>query len=228
MLPLAVNLIAIGLVLPLLVDALARAFDTASPASAGETVDTRGPVPSGDLDVWFALALLAVGASLLSADLARQTSLHYQGAAFLTLTLGYSRALLTAGVVAAATSPPSLLGLSLFVDAVVPVWLTCALVAASRRHLPPNPFVFLLGCGFFGLFLIGTAQLLLSVGAAELFPVDAGGGATALAPSERLVWGLLLLGGEVTLEGMLITVLVVYAPRAVSMFDDRFYLATRS
>jgi len=35
---------------------------------------------------------------------------------------------------------------------------------------------------------------------------------------------LLLASGEATLEGMIITILVVYFPKAVAMFDDSFYL----
>jgi len=115
---------------------------------------------------------------------------------------------------------------SLIAEAVVPVWLACALVAASRRLLPLNPFVFLLGCGFLGLFLVGAVQLVLGAGAAALLGAEEG--AMSLTPSERLIWGLLLAAGEATLEGMLITVLVVYAPRAVATFDERFYLSPRS
>ena len=43
--------------------------------------------------------------------------------------------------------------------------------------------------------------------------------------SEQTALRLLLAGGESTLEGMIITILVVYFPRAVLLFDDDFYLS---
>ena len=85
--PTLFNVLAIGLFLPLLVDAFGGAFDGRN--ESGDH-DPQGP------GIWLALALFALGANLLSADLARTTSPHYSGAAFLAPTLGYSRALLTA------------------------------------------------------------------------------------------------------------------------------------
>lgn len=207
--PLAVEIAALALFVVFLLEALVRV--------------RREGVPRADLPIWIALGGFVFAMSLLSADLAREATLRYHGAAFLALTLGYGRALPTVGAIVAATSAPGTLGSALLVDALVPIWLTCSLVALSRRHLPPNPFVFLLGCAFFGIFAVGALQLALGTAATAWLGAD--GGTMALPASERLLFGLLLAAGEATLEGMLISVLVVYAPRAVRLFDDRFYLA---
>ncbi len=177
-----------------------------------------------DLAIWISLSVLAIAAALLSSGLQRTLGLHWFGAAFLTLTLGYGRALLTSAAVAAASSPLAVAGPALLTDALIPVWTTWLLVVATRRWLPPNPFVFLLGCGFFGLFAVSCLQLVLGLGVDALTGATSAEGAALPAFGERLIYGALLASGEATLEGMLITVLVVYAPAAVALFDDRHYL----
>ena len=78
----------------------------------------------------------------------------------------------------------------------------------------------------FGLFLVGAVQLALGTVVSALLGAEVG--TMPLATSERPIRGVLLAAGEATLEGMLVTVLVVYAPRAVATFDERFYLTPRS
>ncbi|MBP6817447.1 MAG: hypothetical protein KA169_21320, partial [Burkholderiaceae bacterium] len=88
------------------------------------------------------------------------------------------------------------------------------------RLLPRNLFVFLLGCGLFGLLAAYVLQLLAS---ATLY--------ASLAPQPPrdfleafLPYALLLASGEAWLEGMIVTVLVVYVPGAVKLFDEGWYL----
>lgn len=206
MLPLA-NLIALALAALALADA------------TGRLGRARGDRPSA-LAGW-TIAALVIGMWLLSSGLAETSTLRYLGTAFLALTLGYCPALLLASVPVALSAPPEALGLAWLGEALVPVWSICLLVAACRRRLPRDPFAFMLGCGFFGLFAVYALQLLIGVGVQELV---GGGGESLPPPSERIVWGLLLAAGEATLEGMLVTVLVVCAPWAVRLYDERFYL----
>lgn len=92
----------------------------------------------------------------------------------------------------------------------------------ARRWLPRNLFVFLLGCGFFGLFAVYALQQLATYAVrAAVDPL------AAIATDGFLAYALLLAGGEATLEGMIITIMVVVLPGSVRLFDEAFYLHER-
>lgn len=202
------QLVFLLLLLPCLLDALRRSgIDTAS---------------REQLAIWVGLTLFIFAAQLLSHDLPDGVTLRYSGAAFLALTLGYARALLSMSLLLLITQSLNGMAQTMIVDALLPVWLMVQVVRLSRRFLPANPFVFLLGCGFFGLFLVYAVQ---ACAGAALSALAAGTPVPAAVFSERTVWSLLLAGGEATLEGMIITILVVYFPRAVALFDDQHYLS---
>ena len=119
------------------------------------------------------------------------------------------------------TQPLATLGQSLLVDAIFPVWLSVSMVMWTRKYLPANPFVFLLGCGFLGLFFVYCAQVIVG---AMVDAVLTGQPVLDFLLSEQTIWSLLLAGGEATLEGMIISILVAFSPTAVTLFDDDFYL----
>lgn len=166
-------------------------------------------------------------------------TLQYAGTAWLTLLLGYPRAVVSvAAVMAIETLAGSrsfaVLGLDILFFAVAPAWLMWALARACRQHLPPNLFIFLLGVGFLGLF-VAYALPLLAIGLIDVLALGAQGvGADtasthALAQQLRLAlpYALLLSAGEAWIEGMLTTLLVVFAPGRVCLFDEAYYLARR-
>jgi len=198
------------LFIPFLIDALMRSG--------------IGRCTASDMCVWSALTAFIFCAFLLSKDMPEGITLQYSGAAFLALTLGYSRALLSMALLLAITQPMAGIGQALIADALLPVWLMIMLVQISKKYLPANPFVFLLGCGFIGLFIVYAVQEFAGAFIAALVE---GLPLFSILLSENTIWGLLLAGGEATLEGMIITVLVVYMPKAVAMFDDSFYLSYR-
>lgn len=175
-----------------------------------------------ELFIWIGLTSFVFAALLLSRDLPEGVTLRYSGAAFLALTLGYPRAVLSMTLLLLITQSWANLGQSLLVDGLLPVWLMVTLVNLTRRFLPANPFVFLLGCGFLGLFLVYTVQLCAGAGFSALL---AGQPVMESVLSERTAWSLLLASGEATLEGMIVTILAVYFPQAVALFDDDFYLS---
>ena len=203
-----IQIVLLLLAAPLVIDAIRR--------SGLERVTLN------DLAIWTALTVFVFAALLLTRNMPEGVTLQYSGAAFLALTVGYSRAVLSMILLLFITQPWSGLGQSLLVDAVLPVWLMVWLVALSRRFLPANPFSFLLGCSFFGLFIVYAVQECVDAGLTALFT---GQPAISAMFFEQTSWGLLLAGGEATLEGMVITVLVVFLPRAVYLFDDEFYLS---
>jgi len=161
--------------------------------------------------------------------------MHYLGAAFLVVLVGYPRALITMAAVFAieafnpipigqVASDPMLWGLRTFLMGVLPICMMWFVVRAVRRFLPANLFVFMLGAGFFGLVLTYTMQLLTT---ALVF--------TAMAPevpaefwSNFIPYSLLLTYGECWLEGFILSVLAVYAPQALALFDERHYLPLES
>ena len=157
----------------------------------------------------------------MSFTLVDGSQLHYLGAAFLAVTLGYCRGLMSMAVILFFLHDWQRLGIELIVNAVLPLWLMQVLIQTCKKRLPPNPFVFTLGCGFFGLFAIYAIQLMAGASIHRLFASVAGG----VSWGELLTYKLILAAGESTLEGMILVVLVVYMPRAVSQFDDDFYLS---
>ena len=188
---------------------------------------------------WAVATAAVLLAHRMSFTLASGVSLQYLGAAFLALLLGYPRALVSMALVFAIgpwlPSATSLAadaqivdalgtwGLRTLLGAVLPVWTMWLVVSACRRWLPRNLFVFLLGCGLFGVFFACAVQVLATVGVTALL-------APGLPPGyfeDVVPYALLLASGEAWLEGMLTTLLVVYAPGSVRLFDEAFYLARR-
>lgn len=159
----------------------------------------------------------------MTAMLPAGIALHYLGGAALALVLGYPRAILSMALILTLDNlmleHPGSLGLRLLLDGVLPVLAMTLIVTFARRHLPPNLFVFLLGCGFFGLFAVYALQQAVGLTLRQwLDPI------APLASEGFLGYALLLAGGEATLEGMVITILVVYLPGSVRLFDEGFYL----
>jgi hypothetical protein len=54
---------------------------------------------------------------------------------------------------------PSMTGLQILLTGWLPVGLIATIVSASKRLLPPNPLVFMLRCGLFGLGLSAAAAM---------------------------------------------------------------------
>ena len=183
--------------------------------------------------VWALATAAVLLGQRMGVSLESGLQVQYLGSAFLALLVGYPRALLSmAGVLLIAPlldSPPAGLpplhslhswGLRMLVCGVMPVWVMWTIVQACKRLLPRNLFVFLLGCGLFGLLGSYMLQILTS---ASLY--------ARLAPHPQrdfldafLPYALLLASGEAWHEGMIVTVLVVYVPGAVKLFDEGWYL----
>jgi len=221
--PAALVWIAAALAALMLVDAIRRA-------------DWRAPVPE-HLRWALATALILLARQMV-VSMPGGLTLQYLGAAWLTLLLGYPRALVSMAIVYAAEALAIGAGLSagppldatarvagfalpLLLLGIAPAWLIWQIVSGCRRWLPPNLFIFLLGCGFLGLLAAYSLPLLLAAAATALL-----GGVTAPDYWETMLpYALLLAAGEAWLEGMITTQLVVFAPGAVRLFDVRYYLA---
>jgi len=107
-------------------------------------------------------------------------------------------------------------------------WLVCAAIPgavtfgiawAARFYLPRNPFVFIFVCGFFGAglavlatWLAGAALLALS---GQPSPSGAGASLIAFLP--------LMLFPEAFINGALVSMLIVYRPEWLRLYDETFY-----
>ncbi|MEZ5649672.1 MAG: energy-coupling factor ABC transporter permease [Burkholderiaceae bacterium] len=172
--------------------------------------------------VWASMTAIVFLGHQMTVPVDSRISLHYLGAAALCLLLGYPRAMISMAVVLLSDyllDPDGSLGLRYLFGAALPIWLIYRLLRASQRWLPANLFVFLLGAGFIGLFVTYAVQLFILAGLhvwLGSWPHDGWG--------QTLPFALLLASGETVMEGMMITLLVVYAPRWVRLYDDRFYV----
>ncbi len=224
-LPAALGWLAFTLAAAAIVDAVRRA-------------DWQAPAP--ELTKWAIATVLLLLARQLTITMPGGISLAYLGTAWLTLLLGYPRAVVSAAAILAldALRRPrafDALGLELLLFVVVSAWLMWVIAHTCRRRLPPNPFIFLIGVAFLGLFVAYALPLLAAAalgGVAIAFDSQAAAGATGVASAHTLgqylrlavPYALLLAAGEAWLEGMLTTLLVVYVPGSVRLFDDAYYL----
>ncbi len=181
--------------------------------------------PRNDQLFWATAVTLVWSARQMTVTLPNGLNLQYLGAAWLTLLLGYPRAVVSMAAIIALETLVSRVAMPgfalpfLFLG-VAPAWLMWLIAKACRRWLPANLFVFLLGTSFVGLFLAYAMPLVVAASLTAWL-------ANISAPDywqTMLPYALLLAGGESWLEGMLITLLVVSVPDNVQLFDQKYYL----
>jgi uncharacterized membrane protein len=235
------------LAVALLADALRRAdwrqraaSAVAGPAATGARHDTDSSPgdQAGSARMTWGLATLAVlAARMMTVTTPDGLTLKYLGAAWLALLLGYPRAVVSLGAIylfefalacvagklpggGGLSNSLAALALPLLLLGIAPAWLIWLVVSACRRWLPANLFVFLIGVGFLGLQLAYGLPLLAAAALTALL-----GGPTAPDYWQTMLpFALLLVAGEAWLEGFLVTLLVVFAPHAVRLYDGRHYL----
>lgn len=184
--------------------------------------------PRNDQLFWATAVALVWSARQMIVTLPGGLNLQYLGAAWLTLLLGYPRAVVSMAAIIAIEALVSRVGMPRFALpflflAVAPAWLMWLIARACRRWLPGNLFVFLLGTSFVGLLLAYALPLVLAASLTSWL-------VNSNAPDywqSMLPYALLLAGGESWLEGMLITLLVVSVPDNVQLFDQKYYLRRR-
>lgn len=181
----------------------------------------RQPVP------WFALLFACVALTVLwqiRAATLPGLSLHLMGAMLSTLVFGpalavvpLSLALLSVQITGAIDWP--VFGLNACLLVFWPVWLSRHL-ARGVSLLPSNIFVFIFAGGFFasGLVVLLTGWLLTAtLWLMQFYP-------WADMLQDFASYWLLVAFSEAWITGMLLTVLVVYRPERVALFDDVRYI----
>lgn len=151
-------------------------------------------------------------------------SLHLLGAMLCTLVFGPSWAViaLSLALISVYISMPAdwaLFGLNACLLVFLPVLISRVLAHLVRR-LPSNIFVFIFVGGFFssaGVVLLTGWTLTAMLWLMQIYPWD------SLLEDFASYW-LLVAFSEAWLTGMLLTVLVVYQPERVVMFDATRYI----
>ncbi len=172
--------------------------------------------------------LFLVGMWSLNATLMPGLTLHFLGAATVTLVIGLELTLI-AGLIAALVLPllfgggMAVAGWHFVLALLAPAVITYGITRASQRWMPPNFFIYL----FVGVFLsavlgvivhgLGTALLVRAMG---LYDFD-------------IIWNNylrilpLLAFPEGVINGMIMTALALVSPSLVISFDDHHYIDGR-
>ena len=161
----------------------------------------------------------------MRAGFAGGLGLHFLGLTTLTLMLGWQFALLGAALVVTLLSLAGLGGwqvyaLNILIDGAIPVLFSFAFFRIIDRYLPNHFFIYIFVSVFLGSILTMSVRLLSLSGLAL-----ASGNVATAELSDALLPSLLLLGlPEGLLNGMALTIFVVYRPDWVMTFDDARYL----
>ncbi len=169
------------------------------------------------------LALIALW--LVRAGITPGMSAHFLGVTALTLLLGWPLAVMvtlfaSVAVAALGAIPWGLLPAEFVLAGVLPVAVSHGVRRALEGLLPPNLFVYLLGCGFAG----GVIAGLVSRAANAAMLVLSGALSATRVGEELAVIVALLTLPEGVINGTIVSVLTVYRPDWVKEFDDRRYL----
>jgi len=150
---------------------------------------------------------------------------HFLCLTTLTLMFGVPLAIVAAAILTAAMGvigleawsslPGNFLALG-----VMPILVTWLALNASQRYLPPNPFVYIFVCAFFGaaaamLFAV-AANCVLLLGFEQFSLSQLKEGYLAILP--------LMMFPEAFINGLIVTGLVVFKPAWIASFDDDLYL----
>ena len=175
--------------------------------------------------VYFAAVAVVCLLWTLHAGIAPGYNYHLLGVASLCLMFDWQFALLAVSLALLVTTWQGPAGWEAFaVNALVmgalPVLATRILLYASQRLLAHNFFIYI----FVNAFFAGALGILLCGLAAAAVLALAQGGAVNRTDGDYLLFIPLLMFGEAFLNGMTMTLLVVYRPRWVSTFHDHWYL----
>jgi len=143
----------------------------------------------------------------------------------LTLMFGVPLAILATAILTTAMCVMGLdgwpsWGANVLALGVIPISVTWLALKASRRYLPPNPFVYIFVCAFFGaaaamlVAMVANSVLLLGFEQVSL---------SQLRESYLSIMPLMMFP-EAFINGLIVTGLVVFKPTWIPSFDDEVYL----
>ncbi|MCC2604553.1 energy-coupling factor ABC transporter permease [Planctobacterium marinum] len=114
----------------------------------------------------------------------------------------------------------SMLGVNGLLSVVAPLTLSYAIYSLAFHRLPKHFFIYVFVCGFFA----GLASLVLKMGLLGGYYSLAGVHSWDIVQDNYLILIPLLLFPEGLLNGMTMTLLIIYKPHWVYTFHDKFYI----
>ena len=167
------------------------------------------------------LTLLA----LLKTAAAPGLELHLIGLTAAALLMGGRLAILAAAfsqllLLSLGELPPVALGLNGLTHAAIPIAVSASFAALLRRYLPPNPFIYTLGAGFFGGILALAAAMLTTA-----LIQHAGGAYPWDTLWEKYLQTLPIIAyPEGFINGVFATAMVAFHPNLLATFNPEDYL----
>lgn len=164
----------------------------------------------------------------LRAGLGENLNFHFLGLTVITLMFGWNLALIAATAIVTITLlrvDAGLLAIPIntLVMGGIPILITHTLLRWSQRHLPTNIFVFV----FVNAFLAAALSIagVLFAGSLLLWLTETF--SASYLQYSYLPYIPLMMFPEALLNGILITIAVVYMPKWIPIFDDTVYLRKR-
>jgi uncharacterized membrane protein len=150
---------------------------------------------------------------------------HFLWLTAITLTLGFRYAVLTAtvaliGMTAIGKSDIAMFGVSGLFGIAIPVAVSYLVFMVAFHKLPRHVFIYIFICAFFP----GAAMIALKMGLLGGYFVADGLHSWEVVKDNYLVLIPLLLFPEGMLNGMTMTLLVIYKPDWIYTFHDKFYI----
>ncbi|BFT30630.1 energy-coupling factor ABC transporter permease [Alteromonas sp. D210916BOD_24] len=162
---------------------------------------------------------------LLKAGIFEGLDVHFLGLSVLTLMLGFRYALVASGLalfgsVAVGYGSWSSIGVHGLLGTVLPIGVTYLFYMLSFHRLPRQLFIYIFICAFFPAAL----SMALKTFTLGLFYYFEGIYTWDVVYNNYILLIPLLIFPEALLNGMAITLLVIYQPAWVYTFHDKFYL----
>lgn len=192
------------------------------------TAPWRRLAEDGQFNVWLGAIVVLMLLWSMKAGVQPGLNLHLLGVTAMTLMFGRQLAIAGLSLVLVAVTLNGGAGwqayaLNALVMAVLPVFVSFAVLRLVERWLPANFFIYVFVAAFFGAALVAGATgvastVLLAV--AGIYPME-------LLLADYSPYFLLLGFSEAWLNGGAVTLMVVYFPHWVGSFDDRRYLLNK-
>ena len=179
-------------------------------------------------NTWLIACVILLMLWRFKADMAGGLTIHFLGLTALTLMFGWQLALIGAALITAMLTLAGLsdwqaYGLNVLIDGAVPVLFSYAFFRLVDRVLLNHFFIYI----FISVFLGGALAMALrnlALGSAALL---SGAWGMDEIRSNLMPVSLLLLFPEAMLNGMAMTIFVVYRPQWVRTFDDKRYIENK-
>jgi uncharacterized membrane protein len=180
------------------------------------------------MNVWMGAVVALILFWITRVGIKPGLNLHLLGATIFTLMFGRQLAIVGFSLVLAVVTFTGGAGwdayaINMLLSVVFPCFVADLMLRVSERYLPPNFFCYIFCAAFFGGAIAMVSTGFMTAIVLWLFGVYP----AATLFHDYFMYFALLSFAEAWMNGMLITLMVVYYPHWVGSFDDRRYLYKR-